>query len=73
MVALVHPVFDCLMRLAQPDALMNEEEVRSGVIFLFYIHFNSLHAYLEKYFISLEPFLTPLQYIIHGNALKIED
>ncbi|XP_020491870.1 MIF4G domain-containing protein B [Labrus bergylta] len=27
MVALVHPVFDCLMRLAQPDALMNEEEV----------------------------------------------
>ncbi|XP_037544882.1 MIF4G domain-containing protein B [Nematolebias whitei] len=27
MVALVHPVYDCLMRLAQPDALMNEEEV----------------------------------------------
>lgn len=27
MVALVHPVFDCLMRLAQPDALLNEEEV----------------------------------------------
>lgn len=27
MVALVHPVFDCLIRLAQPDALMNEEEV----------------------------------------------
>lgn len=27
MVALVHPVYDCLMRLAQPDALMKEEEV----------------------------------------------
>lgn len=27
MVALVHPVYDCVMRLAQPDALMNEEEV----------------------------------------------
>lgn len=27
MVVLVRPVFDCLMRLAQPDALMNEEEV----------------------------------------------
>uniref|UniRef100_A0A8C6WS58 MIF4G domain containing b n=1 Tax=Neogobius melanostomus TaxID=47308 RepID=A0A8C6WS58_9GOBI len=27
MVALMHPVYDCLMRLAQPDALMNEEEV----------------------------------------------
>lgn len=27
MVALVHPVYDCLMRLAQPDALKNEEEV----------------------------------------------
>lgn len=27
MVALVHPVYDCLMRLAQPDALLNEEEV----------------------------------------------
>ncbi|XP_028310331.1 MIF4G domain-containing protein B [Gouania willdenowi] len=27
MVVLVHPVFDCLMRLGQPDALMNEEEV----------------------------------------------
>ncbi|XP_056871748.1 MIF4G domain-containing protein B isoform X2 [Takifugu flavidus] len=28
MLALVHPVFDCLMRLAQPDALLNEAEVR---------------------------------------------
>ncbi|XP_034395996.1 MIF4G domain-containing protein B-like isoform X1 [Cyclopterus lumpus] len=27
MVALVHPVYDCLVRLAQPDALMKEEEV----------------------------------------------
>ncbi|CAK6964837.1 MIF4G domain-containing protein B [Scomber scombrus] len=27
MAALVHPVYDCLMRLSQPDALMNEEEV----------------------------------------------
>lgn len=27
MVALVMPVYDCLMRLAQPDALLNEEEV----------------------------------------------
>ncbi|KAJ0058034.1 hypothetical protein NL108_007255 [Boleophthalmus pectinirostris] len=27
MVALVHPVYDCLMRLAQPDALTNEAEV----------------------------------------------
>ncbi|XP_061557504.1 MIF4G domain-containing protein B isoform X2 [Phycodurus eques] len=26
-VALVQPVYDCLMRLAQPDALMNEEEL----------------------------------------------
>ncbi|XP_069785403.1 MIF4G domain-containing protein B isoform X1 [Narcine bancroftii] len=27
MMALVNPVYDCLMRLAQPDALQNEEEV----------------------------------------------
>lgn len=27
MVALVHPVYDCLFRLAQSDALKNEEEV----------------------------------------------
>lgn len=27
MVALVHPVYDCLLRLAQPDALQNDEEV----------------------------------------------
>lgn len=27
MAALVDPVYDCLFRLAQPDALMNEEEV----------------------------------------------
>uniref|UniRef100_H3D313 MIF4G domain containing b n=1 Tax=Tetraodon nigroviridis TaxID=99883 RepID=H3D313_TETNG len=27
MLALVHPVFDCLMRLTYPDALLNEEEV----------------------------------------------
>lgn len=32
MVALVHPVYDCLIRLAQPDALMNEEEVRKNVL-----------------------------------------
>ena len=28
MLALVHPVYDCLMRLTYPDALLNEEEVR---------------------------------------------
>lgn len=28
MLALVHPVFDCLMRLTYLDALSNEEEVR---------------------------------------------
>ncbi|XP_051987332.1 MIF4G domain-containing protein B [Xyrauchen texanus] len=27
MTALVHPVYDCLLRLAQPDALKNEEEM----------------------------------------------
>ncbi|XP_075880281.1 MIF4G domain-containing protein B [Nelusetta ayraudi] len=27
MVVLIHPVFDCLMRLGKPDALVNEEEV----------------------------------------------
>ncbi|XP_034047194.1 MIF4G domain-containing protein B [Thalassophryne amazonica] len=27
MLALVHPVYDCLIRLAQPDALLNEKEV----------------------------------------------
>ncbi|KAK5604699.1 MIF4G domain-containing protein B [Crenichthys baileyi] len=27
MVALVQPVYECLMRLAEPDALLNEEEV----------------------------------------------
>lgn len=26
--ALVDPIYDCLFRLAQPDALMNEEEVK---------------------------------------------
>lgn len=33
MVVLVHPVFDCLMRLGKPDALVNEEEVRKNVFF----------------------------------------
>ncbi|XP_067913958.1 MIF4G domain-containing protein B isoform X1 [Heterodontus francisci] len=28
MMALVNPVYDCLFRLAQPDSLQNEEEVR---------------------------------------------
>lgn len=33
MVALVDPVYSCLIRLAKPDALLNEEEVRKrGVI-----------------------------------------
>lgn len=32
MVALVHPVYDCLLRLTQPDALMNEEEVDCLVV-----------------------------------------
>lgn len=32
MVALVNPVYDCLMRLAQPDALMNEKEVDCLVV-----------------------------------------
>lgn len=35
MVALVHPVYDCLIRLGQPDALMNEEEVRKSVLLQF--------------------------------------
>lgn len=30
--ALVHPVFDCLMRLTHPDALLNEEEVRIDTV-----------------------------------------
>lgn len=50
MVALVNPVYDCLMRLAKPDALLNEEEVSHWffffgfffvghhLLFLFYIH-----------------------------------
>lgn len=40
MVALVHPVYDCLTRLAQPDALMNEEEVSmiiGFVVFFFFV------------------------------------
>uniref|UniRef100_A0A671K4Z2 MIF4G domain containing a n=1 Tax=Sinocyclocheilus anshuiensis TaxID=1608454 RepID=A0A671K4Z2_9TELE len=32
LVALVDPVYDCLYRLAQPDALMNEEEVDCLVV-----------------------------------------
>lgn len=32
MVALMHPVYDCVMRLAQPDALMNEDEVDCLVV-----------------------------------------
>lgn len=35
MLALVHPVFDCLMRLTYPDALLNEEEVRTCTFFFF--------------------------------------
>lgn len=35
MVVLVHPVFDCLMRLAKPDALVNEEEVRKMLCIFF--------------------------------------
>lgn len=42
MVALVHPVFDCLIRLAQPDALMNEEEVTKNVK-LFHLFILSLN------------------------------
>lgn len=34
MVALVNPVYDCLMRLAKPDALLNEEEVSHWFFFL---------------------------------------
>lgn len=33
MVALVNPVYDCLMRLAKPDALLNEEEVSHWFFF----------------------------------------
>lgn len=36
MVVLVHPVFDCLMRLGKPDALVNEEEVRKKCLFVFF-------------------------------------
>lgn len=32
MMPLMHPVYDCVMRLAQPDALMNEEEVDCLVV-----------------------------------------
>lgn len=49
MVALVHPVFDCLMRLAKPDALLNEEEVMKNELlftFMLFIHFYWLDAYL---------------------------
>lgn len=59
MVALVHPVYDCLIRLAQPDALLNEEEVRENVelillmlysfylvIFLYGTYFFSIHSYI---------------------------
>lgn len=39
MVALVHPVYDCLLRMAQPDALMNEKEVKlSLLVFVFLKH-----------------------------------
>ncbi|XP_042562287.1 MIF4G domain-containing protein B [Clupea harengus] len=34
MMALVHPVYDCLFRLAQPDSLGNEEEVDCLVLAL---------------------------------------
>lgn len=36
MVVLIHPVFDCLMRLGKPDALVNEEEVRKNVLFFYF-------------------------------------
>lgn len=35
MMVLVHPLYDCLMRLAQPDALKNEEEVCLPTILCF--------------------------------------
>lgn len=35
MMVLVHPVYDCLMRLAQSDALKNEEEVCLPTILCF--------------------------------------
>lgn len=43
LVALVDPIYDCLFRLAQPDALMNEEEVRCI----------STHTYLKVNFLNV--------------------
>lgn len=42
MVVLVHPVFDCLMRLAKPDALVNEEEVRKMLCIFFFFFAQSV-------------------------------
>ena len=38
MVALVHPVYDCLLRLSQPDALVNEDEVTFLFINLYFFN-----------------------------------
>lgn len=55
MVVLVHPVFDCLMRLAKPDALVNEEEVRC-VFYSVIIVENSNHMTHESMGVILAHF-----------------
>ncbi len=38
MMALVHPVYDCLFRLAKSDALKNEEEVNPEYYYYYYYY-----------------------------------
>jgi len=57
-VALVDPIYDCLFRLAQPDALMNEEEVKGLA-----------HKHLEVNFYFGKEYLSVNVYIIIFNCL----
>ncbi len=65
MVALVHPVFDCLMRLAQPDSLVNEEEVWKSYLSFCYLHFLKMLFLHNLFHVKL------LQYVIHENLLVL--
>ncbi|XP_042610995.1 MIF4G domain-containing protein A-like [Cyprinus carpio] len=65
LVALVDPVYDCLYRLAQPDALINEEEVDCLVV--------QLHRVGEQLEQTNSQRMNQLFYLLRDGFLLQED
>ncbi|XP_052455331.1 MIF4G domain-containing protein A isoform X2 [Carassius gibelio] len=65
LVALVDPIYDCLFRLAQPDALMNEEEVDCLVV--------QLHRVGEQLEQTNSQRMNQLFYLLRDGFLLQED